>query len=275
MGLVDEREALALRESLGQAREGAASSPEASAEAVDEVQRELETRIIEEAEKRREALDAARELEEKAGKGSPEEVGKALEKALGDLPGRADLPPGLQEAIEGLEAQGGDPGSAVSKLDPGALGEMGKMIEQYRQGEMEGLGNASDLMAGAEGRAMLAALAGEGPGPGGEGEGEGQDGQGGVDRGAGDAPLVFGDESDASGARFEPLTLEPGKKGFVPAGIAGTKTTAGGTAPVEFQPGPRAQAEVTVEGGSMAGAGLGPFSEGVVVRYFAGEGGTK
>lgn len=278
MELIDERETLRLREGLVRAKAHASSSPESAVEAVDEVQRKLEKRILEAAEKQRQAMQAAHDLHEMAGSGKMEGAGSSLEKALQQLGDRNDLPPELRKALEEMRDKlGGDMSGAGAKMDPKALEDLGKMLEQAHGKKLESLGKASDLMVDMDSLQALGVLQGDCGCEGrGRGQGDGQPGQGGISRGRGDAPLVFGDESKKSGARFKPAPLEPGGS-FVPAMYTSSGVVGGGAKPPEeFQPPGRVGAEIeSGEGGSMIGSELGPYHSEVVSNYFEMQGETQ
>jgi hypothetical protein len=271
LDLLDEKETMELRESLKKAQANAAESPEAAVEAMDQVQKKLGEKILQEAESKREALEAAHDLHAQKGGDAAENLAKATQ----DLPSRSDLPPELQEALEKMRQQGG-PEGAAGKMDPKALEQLGKMLENAHGQGLQNLGKASELLADAEAQAVLEALTGEGGCEGGGKPGSGDalgnlPGQGGVTRGPGDAPLSFGDESDEAGVKFKPKPLEPGKS-FAPGAMAGSKIKVGGTTPPEeFQPGGRVDVALTDEGGSTAGASLGPYHSEVVSKYFEKE----
>ncbi len=271
LDILDEKETMELRESLKKAQANAAASPEAAVEALDQVQKKLSEKLLAAAGRRREALEAAHDLHARKG-GDP---GEALEKATQNMPSRHDLPPELREALEKMRQQGG-PDGAAGQMDPGALEELGKMLENAHALELQNIAKASDLLADAEAKGLLEALTGDGgckgDGDPGSGAASGNNpGQGGITRGPGDAPLSFGDESDGSKVKFKPVPLKPGKK-IMPGAMAGSKTVVGGTTPPEeFQPGGRVDVEMAAEGGSTAGPALGPYHSEVVSKYFEKE----
>ncbi|MBW2260659.1 MAG: hypothetical protein JRG91_01700 [Deltaproteobacteria bacterium] len=271
LDVLDEKETMELRESLKKAQANAAASPEAAVEAMDQVQKKLSEKILAAAERRREALEAAHDLHDLKGG----DAGEALAKAAQNMPSRHELPPELRKALEEMRQQGG-PEGAAGQMDPKALESLGKMLENAHALELQNIGKASELLADAEAKGVLEALAGDcgckGDGDPGASAALGNiPGQGGITRGPGDAPLSFGDESDGSSVKFNPVMLEPGKK-FVPGALAGTKTVVGGTTPPEeFQPGGRVDVELASEGGSTAGTSLGPYHSDVVSKYFEKE----
>lgn len=271
LDILDEKATMELRESLKKAQANAAASPEAAVEAMDQVQKKLGEKILEAAESRREALEAAHDLHVQKGG----DAGEDLAKAAQDLPSRHDLPPELREALEKMRQQGG-PEGAAGTMDPKALEELGKMLEGAHALELQNIGKASELLADAEAKGVLESLTGEGGCQGGGEPGSAAalgniPGQGGVTRGPGDAPLTFGDESDGSKVKFKPVPLKPGKK-IAPGAMAGTKTVVGGTTPPEeFQPGGRVDVTLADEGGSTAGPVLGPYHSEVVSKYFEKE----
>jgi hypothetical protein len=278
MELIDERETLKLREGLVKAKANASSSPESAVEAVDEVQRKLEKKILEAAEEQRQAMQAAHDLHENAASGNTAKAGSSLEKALQQLGDPNDLPPELRKALDEMRDKlGGEMSGAGSKMDPKALEDLGKMLEQAHGKKLESLGKASDLMVDMESLQALGVLQGDCGCEGrDQGQGQGQPGQGGITRGRGDAPLIFGDESKKSGARFKPAPLEPGGS-FVPAMFTSSGVVGGGTTPPEeFQPPGRVGAEIeSGEGGSMIGSQLGPYHSEVVSNYFDTQGETQ
>jgi hypothetical protein len=283
MGIIDEDQARVLNERLDQARKNAGVSPEAAAEAVDQVQSKLDRNVLEAAENKRKGLLAAQALQDASQTGhmSGEDLEQALEQALGDRSDQQDLPPEIKEAMEKAASQqgGGQGGEAgnldPSKMDPEALKNLGEMLENLNAQKLQDIGKASDLISGSQAQEMLAELTGGGDGAGdepGQGEGTGdKPGAGGISRGRADADLGFTGESDASGVRFEPVPFDPADD-ILPTLIPGAKQSAGSTgAPSGFEPGGRSDftADET-EGGLSAGTPLSPFHDDVVSNFFGG-----
>jgi hypothetical protein len=277
MGVIERERALELMERLSQAQRNAGVSPEAAAEAVDEVQSELDRGILEAAESGRTGRLAAQELADHAGsrgEASTQDLDETLAQALEGVAAE-DLPPELRNALD--DAAGRTPPSAggeagAGELDPETLKELGEALEKMQTRKLQDIGKASELVKDPSTKCAVCEMAG-GPGDG-EPSGEGP-GQGGVTHGPGDALLAFGDETDTAGARFEPVPFEPGE-GFLPSLVPGAKQGAGSVdAPQEFQPARSEFTAVQGEGGLDSGAPLSPYHDDVVSSYFQNEGSAQ
>lgn len=283
MGILDQEEALALMEQLDRARQNAQASPESAAEAVDQVQKNLDREILDSAKQGQQGMQAASDLMQKASAEanlSDEEVQKAMEEAMEGMDPQ-DLPEELREAMEkmkkgGAGAEGAGQGQG-KPLDPEQAKKLGQMLQKMQGEKLEKLGQATDLMVDPDARKALGEMAeagGQCEG-GGDPSGTGMEGigQGSITRGPGEAPLEFGDETDPAGARFEPLPFKPDDE-FLPSLIPGSKQGPGSTsAPAEFQPPGRSEFTVkSGEGGFDSGSPLSPYHDDVVTEYFSNEG---
>ncbi len=302
LNVLDEEEALALAESVRQVADEADRSPEAAAEGVDTLQAKLDQRILEEAEKRLNALQAAADLAAVAAREppNPKEVRDALKEALqasqaGDLP--EDAQKALKELLQKLgenadpNALGSLPESAFAGLDPQQLRDLAEALRKAQSGKLGKAGACKNLMSSAEAQRRLAemmkgvgklselgdptqlpGMADAGQGPGGKKKGTGP-GRGDVTRGRGDADMAFGDETDESGTRFRSRAVRPGESFLPGVTLSRSKRRPEEIAPEEFRPPARtgAQAGETVRG-RRAATPLGPYRRGVAARYFSGDG---
>jgi hypothetical protein len=93
-------------------------------------------------------------------------------------------------------------------------------------------------------------------------------GRGGVNRGRGDAPLQFGDESDPDGSRFNPLLKKPGEKFLPGVNLAGTRMRVKKIAPKEFQPPTRTGIELKGAVTQVGTTELSPARRAAAATYF-------
>ena len=97
----------------------------------------------------------------------------------------------------------------------------------------------------------------------------GMPGRGGVTRGRGDAPMMFGEETDASKMRFKPMPMQSGGNPPLPGVIVHKGRTAPRKLPPEEFRGPeRTGAAAAGSGGRASGSVLSPFHRKVVETYF-------
>ncbi|MHC4887523.1 MAG: hypothetical protein ACYTGH_20800, partial [Planctomycetota bacterium] len=169
---------------------------------------------------------------------------KELAKAMGGMEELSpELKKALAKALKGLPKNGGQGGltpSALNGLDAKALQKLAQSLMKNCKSGMEGAGQCQGLLSPSAAQALKQMMAGLGKlsqfDPTQMGLAKGMmPGKGGVNRGRGDAPLQFGDESDPDGARFNPLLKKPNDKFLPGVKIASTRMRVKKIAPKEFQ----------------------------------------
>lgn len=281
-----------LHERLRSVEQTAARRPEGAAEAADAVRKQLEDAVLarveaslqslEKAMRARESL-AARATDPAASRQALRDLADALDAVARAEGGAERLPEDLAQALRELAQQAGAADLAdfanagdLARMNPADLKKLIETLREMakRNGECAGActlgpGTRQALLSMMEGMPRLSGqpMDGEGGDP---MEGEGP-GNGGVSRGRGDAPLSFGEESDAAGARFAPKALAPGQ-GFIPGVRVGVERQAmpdEAVPPQEFRGVQRTG--VGVDGAVYAGESgtpLGPDRAEAADRYF-------
>ncbi|NQT85309.1 hypothetical protein HQ560_01005 [bacterium] len=225
--LLPPKEAESLKEEVERMIDSAKESHEARWEAIDTVREKLSSEIAS-------TSDALAAAEMAAASGTPKQLLKALQE-LAKKGLTANMPPELADRLgpngSHLSAEddlAGDPalnkamrkylaGLARSKL--GALKRSGVLsrnrckggmnLDDFDLKELEGMGFGQGDGDGKEGNG-LNLHDGWDPTPhDGEENGDGKPGRGGLGRGRGDAPMVWGDESDEQKVKFTPKELPP------------------------------------------------------------------
>ena len=186
-----------LEEQLGQLAEELAESSERAQEAMKKAQ---------DAEEPGEAQKAiANALEKLADSGLSKELDKAMEQALG-----AEGSEALREAMESGDGEAIQ--EALSQLSPEQLGELAQALSEALDNKMKRLSDAGLTEPGeGEGEACKAADMQAGNCIPGEGDGDGEPGQGGVNRGRGDAELTWGEEPPNHDDKFKSELLPTGE----------------------------------------------------------------
>ncbi len=306
-----------IRRQIRALEELAEKNPEAASEAVAALRAGLDAALARRLERGADAMEKtaaalgeaerAADARSSADAGSREEMAARLDEMFKSLDrlernegGPEHLPPEMREALSRARREAGVAGAAGTPGESGAGGRhaagvveretLGRLLQALEQnaGGMAVSARAAGLAEGAAGRpgGGEGALRRLGSAAGAEGEGLATSaqamaalgyGSGGVSRGPGDAPLLFGDESAAAGARFEYKPLPAGRD-FVPGQILGRERVRpdGEEPPGEFRPAERSGAGVPgrVFAGS-GGAALGPERARAAERYFRNLGGEQ
>lgn len=286
LGVISQKDALRFEETARCAADKAMRAPEAACEAVDAVQSELERKVIDSTQQQLSGLDAAQKLTPgESGSGISDEI---LRAATSNLTPAENIPPELQKALEDLAKQCGLNGlSDLANLKADMLSGLSpedqkKLLEALKQCRLESLKACRECIGALtdkEAKEILLSLT-DTEKPGQECnlallaavEAGREPGRGGVDRGPGEAPLVWSKEPDTSAFRFKPMVMEPGQK-FIPGAIVSKGVVAPERMPPgEFLPPTRTGALAQgMVGGMAPGAALGPYNRKVAERYFESE----
>lgn len=302
-GALAQPDAEALRRQVERLRELAQNNPEAAAEALASLPERLESaqarRLDTMADAMEKAVDALTELNqaEAGADATPGDIDQSMSELFNTLDrlarnegGMDNLPEDLRTSLrQALDETGASGLKDMSGGLPGASGMSRETLERL----MQNLGEGASQMGGAaqmslersaargeggvgslkdaldrlqsQGETCRSCLAGQ-PGTGERNEA----GQGGVSRGPGEAPLVFGEESRESGARFDHRPLPPGELAFPDQMLKRERERPPETMPPEEFRAP-VRSGVEVDRDLYAGGGLGtlgPARARAAERYF-------
>ncbi len=300
-------EAEEMRRQLEALREMAENRPEAAAEALSALGRKIEAAMAERLEKGADALEKTLEAAEALRDGNAADPARAdAEKALAEMfsawnemaqnAGGADkLPPEMRDALDQAMRESGAAslGQMAEKAGKNAGAVSRESVEKMLKALADNAGQTASAAGGKAGKPQFGTGDGEkgdgqtgGEGSRGEGAGRVQSladslaelasrveegelyGTGGISKGGGPTPLVFGGETGEAGARFDYQALPEGA-GVAPGMKIRDERTAPDETPEEFRPQQRTGASVAdrVRAGD-AGAGLGPARAKAAERYF-------
>lgn len=143
-------------------------------------------------------------------------------------------PESLRRELERLIKQG----QFKLPADPAERQELLDELEEYLDQEWEKLNELRQKCGDGRGGACLHCGSGfcEGSCEGNGRDGDGPPGRGGVNRGRGDAPITFGDESDERGTKFKEVVLPPGFLDDPKNEVLGITRSAPEEAPAESAP---------------------------------------
>ena len=304
-GVIAKPDAEELRRQARQLRDLAENNPEAAAEALASLPGRMESAAARRLDRGADALEktlaALREMESGTTAGDVQdavgEVGssesmvdmyQALEELVKGEGGLDNLSPELREALDAALCEGGackmgDPSgrnaespapsrealrkmaqalseSGMQQVEAASLSETGEAVSGGDAGAEGGAGerirSLSEELSGGSAAAVVA--------------GGMRPGAGGVSRGPGDAPLFFGDESDAAGVRFEHKGL-PNADAASPGVLLERERAAipEDMAPEEFRmPSPTGAAGTGAVHAGNGAASLGPERARAAERYF-------
>jgi len=290
--LLPPEEAKDLQEEVERMIDSARESHEARWEAIDAFREKLDSQVDA-------AADAFEAAEMAAASGEPEQLLQALQE-LARKGLTANLPPELADRLGAdgsqLSAQGDLAGDAKlrealrkylsslarSKLSalkrsgvlPEGKCEGGASLDDYEMTELDDLSVGDGQGDGKDGKGPNLP---DGCDPNGGEDGDGDPGRGGINRGRGDAPMVWGDESDEQKAKFRPKELPPvslspddempvvGIDLIAPADVP-SPASSGGSRVRDFGKGP---------GSESWRRRVSPRHRGSVRRYFSSDGPPK
>ncbi|MCP4217335.1 MAG: hypothetical protein GY765_22010 [bacterium] len=293
--VVREDEALQLQDELRRAVDNAEQTPTAAVEAVDHVQEKLDGKILDKAEKAAEKVEML--SASLSGTMDKDLMRESIQQAMSGTTAMETLPPDLQnklaELLRKMNLSG--PGNQqlsskqlkdiLNKMDAETLKKMLKALDaetlkklaaSIREAQLKALQNCgkcsgsmadaavgkrlenmvnatcSSAMADLEKRLVGIVL-----------------GRGGIDRGRGDAPLVLGEETESSAARFKPMLLKSKGIPFPGVTLSKKKVLPQRIAPEEFRLSSRSRAKTKDGvGGTYNDGRLGPYRQKIAARYF-------
>jgi len=217
---LDEEEIEEIEENLEDLADNSQEPTESAFEAIDSLEEQLgqlAQELAETSEETQQAMQRAQEAEQ------PEEAQKAMGKAL-ELLAKSGLLKEMDDAL--LEALGAESAEklgeamesgdaealeqAISQLSPEELGKLAEALGEALQNKMERLAEAG-LTEPGEGESQECRIADLQAGRCIPGEGTGEPGEGGINRGPGEAELTWGEELPDHDAKFKSELLPPGQ----------------------------------------------------------------
>ncbi|MCP4153178.1 MAG: hypothetical protein GY757_35940 [bacterium] len=291
LSVLEQKEFLALQEEMLRAVNQAESSPTSAVEAVDHVQNKLDMKILKKARAHKQAFSQWEKLLEQTsnpGSQNLDDLAASLKQALDSSQNKNLLPPDLQKALDKLAKELKNCGLDGSALDSKALEnafknmemkdlkKIASLLKQAHKNSLNNCNTCSSAMSNKLAKKIVNALANSASVSSAMKDFENKlarvkmvPGKGGTSRGRGDAPLVLGNESETSAARFKPMFLKPGSLP-IPGSLIGKKKIAPLLiTPVEFRPPQRLNATIKNKvSGSTTGEHLGPYQKKIAARYF-------
>lgn len=279
LGFVTDIESRTFEQQLGRAKEAGRQAPEAAAESIDTIDKQLNQSILKSAKLSRKAIDAATRLLAEAripnSKGLPSAAAE-FEKTLDAIIKRRVYNRMIAQSLQRLAKQRGMTGlssmeemaASLTPLENLDLEQLRAIAHALQNGQIMMLDKAAlaeGLLSGRAAKAHLALLT--------AGIGQGKQGSGGVDRGPGTVPLELGETKDTKEMRFKPIPMKKGDTPLFPGALLGKRRISGGTEPPpEFRPPARSDVLFDgIEGGAARTSTLGPRSKAVTSRYFTEE----